>query len=97
MGVAPPPRDTHMVSVGPTSPPPPSTLRETKHRVNHPLNTHPKEGDGKEGVGSRKKRGEEEKGGGEEEVEAAARQEPGRHLPLPPPTNDASAQGNDTP
>ena len=86
-----PPLCSRPVSVGPTNPPPPSTLHETKRRVTHPLNTHLKEGDGKEGVGSRKKGGEEEKGGGEEEVEAAAKQEPGRHLP---PTNDTCTQEN---
>jgi hypothetical protein len=39
-------------------------LCETEHQVNHLLDTCPKEGDEKEGVGSRKKRGEGEKGGG---------------------------------
>jgi hypothetical protein len=48
MGAAPPPPYNRPVTVGPTNPPPPSTLDETEHWVNDPLDTRPKEGEGKE-------------------------------------------------
>ena len=95
-GVASPPPHRQPVSVGITNPPQPPTSHEVERRVNDPLGLCTKEGDGEEGVGSRKRRGEVEKGGGEEEVEAAAKQEPGRHPPPPPPTNDARTQENGT-
>jgi len=38
-----------------TNPPPPSTSCEAEHKVNNLIDTHPKEGEGKEGAGSRKK------------------------------------------
>jgi hypothetical protein len=79
------------VPVGPTHPPP-STSHEHECRVPHPFDTCLKEGEGKEGVGSRKKGGEEKKGGGGRKVEATDRQEPDRHPPLPPPANDARQQ-----
>jgi len=69
------------VTVGTTNPPQPPTSCEAERQVNDPFDTRLKEGEGKEGVGSRKKGGKEEKGGGEKEVEAAGRQGPGRHPP----------------
>ena len=95
-GVASPPPHQQPVSVGITNPPQPPTSHEAERWVNDPLGLCMKEGDGEEGVGSRKKGGEEEKGGGEEEVEAAAKQEPGRHPLPPPPTNDVRTQENGT-
>ena len=69
------------VTVGTTNPPQPPTSCEAERQVNDLFDTRLKEGEGKEGVGSRKKGGKEEKGGGEKEVEAAGRQGPGRHPP----------------
>jgi hypothetical protein len=76
-----------LVTVGTTNPPQPPTSHATECRVNNLLDTRPKEGEGKEGVGSRKKGGKKEFRGGEGKVEATDRQEPGRHPPPPPPAN----------
>ena len=73
--------------VGTTNPPQPPTSCATECRVNDLLDTHLKEGEGKEGVWSRKKGGKEEFRGGEGKVEAMDRQEPGRHPPPPPPAD----------
>src|ERR1700676_2340591 len=96
MGAALPPPHNRPVMVGTTNPSQPPTSREAKCWVNDLFDTRPKEGEGKEGVGSRKKGGKEEKGGGEKEVEATDRQEPGRHPPPPPPANDARQQETGT-
>jgi hypothetical protein len=80
MGAALPPPHNRPVMVGTTNPPQPPTSRATECRVNDPLNTHPKEGEGKEGVGSRKKGGKEEFRGGEGKVEAKDRQVPGNNV-----------------
>jgi len=82
------------VTVGTTNPPQPPTSRTTECWVNDLLDTCPKEGEGKEGVGSRKKEGKEEFRGGEGKVEATDRQEPGRHLPPLPPADNVRQQEN---
>src|SRR5882762_9632919 len=64
-GAALPLPHNHPVTVGTTNPPPPSTSCKPERRVPEPFDTHPKEGEGKEGVGSREKEGKEEIRGGE--------------------------------
>jgi len=64
MGATPPPPYNRPVTVGPTNPPP-STSREHECWVPHPLDTHPKEGEGKEGVGSGKREEKRRKEEGE--------------------------------
>src|SRR5882762_11616663 len=51
-GAALPPPCGHPVAVGAADPPRPPTSRATEYRVNDPLDTRPKEREGKEGVGS---------------------------------------------
>ena len=96
MGAALPPPHNRPVMVGTTNPSQPPTSHKAECRVNDLLDTRPKEGEGKEEVGSGKKGGKEEKGGVEKKVEAAGRQEPGRHPPPLPPANNACQQENGT-